>query len=124
MELVLDAILGDLDDPHAVGVGADLASDGRGHDQLEVVVEPTSGVSVIMTAKDLSDASVGELSQHFLPEVFGHVEVELFLVGIGDEPRDVLKDQAVFRPTLLQPGVQPRVLFKGQIRNLAMKQVQ
>ena len=71
---MFDSGLVDSDDPHAVRVVAESAADGGGDDDLEVV-EPTSGVSVVMSAEDLPHAALVQLGQHLLPKSDFDVEV-------------------------------------------------
>ena len=118
MELVFNFIVEHFDDPHAVSVGSDLTPDGRGDDQLEVLVEPSACIPVVMAAKDLADARVGKLVQHFDPESFLDVEVELFLLRMRDEPGNVLKDYLMLATRLPQLIIQPLLLGQGQIRYL------
>jgi hypothetical protein len=76
---VVDSGFFNFDDSHSVRILAESATDGRGHDDLEIV-EPASGVSVIMAAEDFPDSALVKLGQHLESKPDFDVEVVLRLV--------------------------------------------
>ena len=76
---MIDSGFFDFDDSHSVRILAESATDGRGHYDLEIV-EPASGVSMIMAAEDFPDSALVELGQHFESKSDFDVKVVLRLV--------------------------------------------
>jgi hypothetical protein len=76
---VVDSGFFNFDDSHSVRILAESATDGRGHYDLEIV-EPASGVSMIMAAEDFPDSALVELGQHFESKSDFDVKVVLRLV--------------------------------------------
>ena len=92
---VLDVIFKDFDDPEAMWILPNLASNRRGHNQLQVFVVPASGIPVIVTAKDFPDSSLMELGEHLFPERALYVEVLFWFIRILKKPRNVLEHKGV-----------------------------
>ena len=76
---MVDSGFFNFDDSHSVRILAESATDGRGHYDLEIV-EPASGVSVIMAAEDFPDSAFVQLGQHLESKPDFDVEVVLPLV--------------------------------------------
>eukprot|EP00095_Tigriopus_kingsejongensis_P000982 maker-scaffold39_size501901-snap-gene-1.17 protein:Tk00982 transcript:maker-scaffold39_size501901-snap-gene-1.17-mRNA-1 annotation:"cathepsin i" len=120
VKFVFDLLLEHLHDAHSVEIVPNLASNGRGHNELHALV-PATRISVVMPAEDLPHAVFFELVHHSGSSIDLDIEVDLILLGVLDEPWDVLEHydmRAALLVRHLQLAIQPQLLGLGQIRYL------
>lgn len=114
MVSVLNAVFKYFDDPEAMWILAYLAPNRRGHNQLEALVVPSSGVSVVMAAEDLPDSGLAEFGKHLFAEAALYIEVLFWLIRVLEVPRNVLEHESMGGLFgLCELLVQPLILLRG-----------